>query len=141
MSDIAPLNGTTSLYTYLPCGNVLVQKMNYRHIVIHASTFNHLYYEIDGAKAALKEDCIEYCRYYPEKHIDDYPKWFKEAMTDGYIEEVYRGHQIMPGSHIYFEEGGEVLMSPGAYILRNYMGDLRYMEEYDFKKYYDIGGI
>lgn len=140
MSDIAPLHGTTSLYHYLPCGNVLVQKANYRHIVIHESTFNHLYYELDGSRAALKEDCIEYCIYYPEKHIDDYPKWFRDAMSDGWIEEVYRGHQIVPGSHIYFEEGGEILMSPGSIIMKNFMGDLKYMESDHFARYYDTTG-
>lgn len=128
---IAPFKGTVSLYSYLDFGHVMIQKNNYEFTVITQEIFHQLYYELDDSKAALKGDCIEYCTYHPNKPLIYYPDWFGKAMEDGWIVNDY------PGDLVFLEETGEVAMSPGSVILRNIMGDLKYMERDDFVKYYE----
>jgi hypothetical protein len=109
----------------------------YKHIVIPQEIFSNLYYELSNNRAALKDDCIEYAIYSPGKSVRDYPEWFYEAYKDGYIynEDGY-DHLI------FYSETGNTPMTPGAVVLKNFMGQVNYMERNEFEKYYDItGGI
>jgi hypothetical protein len=134
-SDIAPLRGTTSLYCYLPASNVLLIKDGYQHIVTTVKNFKDLYYEVDAERAALKEDCIKYVIYDPDKELDDYPEWFLDAIREGWISlDSYNDQTI----YLFLEQYGDIAMSPGSVILRNFMGDLRHMERMEFERYYEM---
>jgi hypothetical protein len=135
MARIAPLHGTTSLYCYLQDSKVLLLKSGYEYIVVKEDTFNNLYFQLDGERAALKEDCIEYAEYDINKPLTDYPEWFIDAMNEGWLTNEYEGN------FIFLNENNELtMMSPRSVILRNFEGDLRYMEREDFDKYYEVLG-
>lgn len=133
MSNIAPLHGKTSLYWHMPLGNVMIQKDNYKHIVVKEDTFKHLFFELNDTRAALKEDCIQYVVYERGKPLACYPDWFIAAYDNGdiYEEEDY-------DEFIFYNEYGDIVMSHGSVVVRNYMGHLNYMERYEFDKYYDV---
>jgi hypothetical protein len=133
MTNRAPLHGTVANYCHLQDSKIMVQKKDYKYIVIDQDTFYDLYFELDDVKTALKEDCIEYILYDPDKRIEDYPEWFEEAIEEGWITNEY-------GTFIFLDINGELAMSPGSVVLRNFMGDLKYMEREDFEKYYEIIG-
>jgi hypothetical protein len=45
------------------------------------------------------------------------------------------------GNYIFYDSKlGEIPMSPTSKVLRNFMGDLMYMEQDMFYKYYDVLG-
>lgn len=129
-SNVAPLHGKTALYTYVSSSEVMIMKKDYAFIVTSKKTFKELYHELDDRRAALKSDCIEYAVCQKDKPIECYPKWFLDAMEDGWIVNEY-------GTFTFLDHTGEFSMSPTSVILRNFMGDLKYMEPEDFIKYYD----
>lgn len=134
---IAPLHGSAIYYCYTTGDRVLISRQDYNTRNIDKETFLHLYYELDGYAAALKEDCIQYAMYIPYKPLSSYPDWFVEAYNSGkiYEEEGY-------DNYIFYSEYGDIVMSPGGIVLMNFKGELNYMEPEDFIKYYDteIGG-
>lgn len=128
---IAALWGTTVGYTDYTGGAVVVETMDNRVIVISRHTFNHLYYKLDEFNAALKDDCIHYANYMYDKATEEYPKWYQDAVAEGII--GYNGY------HDYFyEDDGEIAMSPRAVVLMNKYGELKYMERHNFYKYFDV---
>jgi hypothetical protein len=127
--SVAAIWGTTVGYTEYG-DSITIETIDRRVAVIRKQTFNYLYCRLDDFTAALKEDCIEYVTYHPDKPISFYPDWFREAMDDGWITNDY-------GTFIFLEDSGELAMSPNDIILRNFMGDLMYVEESKFHKYYD----
>jgi hypothetical protein len=134
MKRIAPLHGTTVIYCHSPDSKVLIQKDDYKYRTIPLDLFNRLYIELDGSRAALKEDCIEYTIHRTYKPLDHYPDWYVDAV---YSEAIY---STVDGQWLFYEDDGEKLMSPGSVVLRNFMEDLRYMEREDFDKYYELIG-
>lgn len=130
-TKVAPLRGTVSFYRYLEHDEVFVWKLNGDFTLVTPDSFHYLYHILDDRRAALKEDCIEYVVYNLYKSLDDYPDWFTEAVYDG---QIIRGQSI----HIFIDDKGETAMSPEAIVLRNYMGDLRYMERETFNKMYVV---
>lgn len=135
-SRIAPMIGTTSLYSHMENSLVLLMKERYNYFVTRLEVFENLYIELDESRAALKEDCIEYVIYSRHKPLYMYPNWYVEACVDGFIFDDGHGY----GGHMFYEESGEIAMSEGCYILRNFKGELKYMEYEDFIKYYEIMG-
>lgn len=113
--------------------SVFIETPDGRARVIGSTTFDYLYYRLDPFTAALKEDCIEYVTNEPIGEAHDFPSWYFDAVDDGVIFEEH-------GTVIFYEENGDVAMSPGSVILRNFEGRLRYMEFNDFIKYYDVQG-
>lgn len=128
---IAAFWGTTVSYTEYPGTSVVVETMDNRVIVISSETFEHLYYRLDDFNAAMKEDCIHYTDYRYDKSIEEYPQWYQDAVDDGLI--AYNGY-----TDSFYEEDGDLIMSPKAIILKNRFGELKYMERYNFYKYYDV---
>lgn len=131
---VAPMRGTTSLYVHLPNSKVLIMRDNYKHTMTSIENFNYLYYELNDTVAALKEDCIEYVIHYPHKPLSSYPDWYISAYDNALIFEE------SADQFIFYDERGDLAMSTGSVVLRNFMGDLKYMEMDDFKRYYDIIG-
>ena len=101
---------------------------------INNEVFNKIFVRLDEFTAALKEDCIEYTVYQPNKPLSEYPDWFINAYYNGDIFEVDYG------TFIFYEENGDLAMSPGSIVLRNFRGELKYMESNIFEKYYDTLG-
>ena len=129
---MAYLHNTASTYADLPFDNVLVQKSDGETTLITEETFVQLYFRIDDEIAALKEDCIEYTIVSYDLPVDRYPDWFVEAVQNGTIfadDEAW---------YFYDYNDGDLLMADGGVILRNFLGDLRYMEYEQFERYYSI---
>jgi hypothetical protein len=64
--------------------------------------------------------------------VDRYPDWFVEAVQNKLIfvdEEAW---------FIDYPHESDVLMYDGGVILRNFLGELRYMEYEQFDRYYSI---
>jgi len=115
---------------------VVITTTDGRVAVISKETFNYLYLRLDDYTAALKEDCISYTVYRTGRPLSHYPEWFIRAYDNGdiYEEEDYE-------DFIFYCEFGDIVMSSGSVVLRNFKGDLTYMERYQFDKYYDtLGG-
>ena len=129
---IAYLHNTASIYAELPFNNVLIQKSDCETTLITGETFDQLYFRIDDEIAALKENCIEYTIVSYDLPVDRYPDWFVEAVQNKLIfvdEEVW---------FIDYLHESDVLMYDGGVILRNFLGELRYMEYEQFDRYYSI---
>lgn len=129
---IAAIWGTTAGYTDYLNGTVIVETNDGRVAVFKKDTFDYLYFKLDEFTAALKEYCIHYAIYEPGKKLFEYPTWFVDAVADGYIYEQYQG-----GLYMFYQEDGEIAMSPNSAVVRNYRGELMYLEGYKFHKYYD----
>ena len=134
LRDLAVLKGRTSIYSELDDGKVLILKDNYQYTTVSKENFEILFYKLTESITALKEDCIEYVVYYPYSPLLAYPRWYIDAHFDG---ELY---EDAFGTSIFVDRSGELLMSPGSIVLRNYRGDLRYMERDEFEKYYETPG-
>lgn len=131
MKNLAPLMGSVSYYRYLSSSEVMVQKSVDDYIIVNNDTFENLYYELDGYRAALKEDCIEYAVYNLYKPLEYYPDWF--------VEEAYKGRITMcEGVHVFKDRNQTIVMSPESIVLRNSFGQLRYMERDVFNEMYDL---
>lgn len=134
---LAPVRGTSSLYKYLDGGMVLLMKEGYNYFVTKEYIFKDLYYELTESKAAMKEDCIEYVIFSRRVPPYEYPNWYTDAMVDGWIYEDGMGF----GGYIFYDQTGEIPMAENSFILKNFKGDLRYMEFDEFERYYEfIGG-
>ena len=129
--SIAALWGTTAGYTECGYGAVSIETNDGRVIVIKEETFEYLYFRLDDFTAALKDDCIEYVVNEPNKLMFEYPNWFVEAVSDGII------FEMCLGSYAFYDDSGDIAMSPNSMVLRNYKGELMYMEPYKFYQYYD----
>lgn len=140
MTLLAPLHGTVSNYCYLPDNQIMIQKQDYQYTIINEDVFRDLYFELDEYRCALKTDCIEYVRYYHDKPLYDYPEWFMVIMDEGWITSSCFDDEHESRPFLFLDENGEIAMSDGSVILRNFMGDVRYMEIEDFEKYYEIIG-
>lgn len=112
---------------------VVIETIDGRVIVVRKHTFDFLYYRLDNFTASLKENCIEYIVNEDSKCLFDYPTWYVEAVEDGFI-------YVNDGVDMFYTESGEIAMSPNSIILRNYKGELMYMEANVFSKYYDTIG-
>lgn len=134
-SLIAPLKGSVSHYCYLPSKKVMIQKSDYRFIVINENTFDELFFELDGVKTALKSDCIQYVIYDYDIDFETCPQWFIQAIEDGriYGENNYN-------EYIKNDRRGCIILTPGCIILKNFSGQLMYMDRYEFEKYYEMIG-
>lgn len=113
-------------------------KENCEEFVTSTETFEYMYHELNEHIAALKEDCIQYVVHRRYQPLHDYPQWYVRAVVDSYIFEDGLGY----GGWMFYDEAGELAISEGSYILRNYKGDLKLMERSEFVKYYEeIGGF
>lgn len=129
---IAAFWGTSVGYTEYGNDSVVLETIDGRVAVIKKATFDYLYYRLDEFNAALKEDCVHYAVYSPEKDlIDDYPTWFIEACEDGLIYDDSRFNCFL------YEQNGEVAVAPNSIIMRNYKGELKHIEGYKFHQFYD----
>jgi hypothetical protein len=115
--------------------SVLIENNNGRVSRIRKETFDALFIKLDEFTAALKEDCIEYIICHPELPLETYPEWFIDAVHEGWIVRDYETYFFLD---TYSE--GELAMSPDGVILRNFLGDLKYMEIDEFTKHYDTLG-
>jgi hypothetical protein len=133
--SVAALWGTSVGYTELN-GSVTIEMNNGRVMVVSKATFDFLYRKLDDFTAALKEDCIEYAINDTCELLFGYPWWYVDAYANGIM---YRVDGID-----YFNNDDknqdEIVMAPGSFILRNYKGELMYMESDQFDKYYDMAG-
>lgn len=135
--NLAVVKGKTVIYSELSDGwEYLLLKDNYRYMTVSAETFNSLFERLTDTLAALREDCIEYVIYSPYTPLLAYPKWYIDEHHD-FGGSLYE-HSF--GTTYFYEESGELLMSPGSVVLRNKLGDVRYMERETFFKYYEIPG-
>ena len=128
---LAHLHNTASIYAELPYDNILIQRSDGETTLITEESFNHLYFRLDDEIAALKEDCIEYTIVSYDLPVDRYPDWFVEAVHDGIIfvnDEVW----------LFDKDSGWIPMADGSVVLRNFLGELRYMEYEQFDRYYSI---
>jgi hypothetical protein len=129
---IAYLHNSASIYAELPYNNILIQKSDGETTLITGESFDHLYFRLDDEIAALKENCIEYTIVSYDLPVDRYPDWFVEAVQNNLIfidEEAW-----------FFDDPhkGETLMYDGGVMLRNFLGELRFMEYEQFDRYYSI---
>lgn len=131
-SGRAPIRGTVSLYSHMNNSLVLLMKEDYKYFVTKLEVFKDIYHELDDARAALKEDCIEYVIYSRHRPLYTYPNWYVQAMVDCFI------FEDGSGGHMFYEETGELAMAEGAFILRNSRGELKYMEANEFERYYEL---
>jgi hypothetical protein len=132
--SLAALWGTSVGYTESQ-HFVEIEMTDGRLMVVSKETFDYLYCRLDEFTAALKENCIEYAIYQPNMSFETCPQWYVQAIEDGFIyaEENY-------SDYIFYCENGDIVMSPGSVVLRNFLGDLNYMEMWQFDKYYDLAG-
>ena len=129
----AALIGSTVQYTdYYHC--YTLETIDNRVISVSKSIFQQLYQKIDKFNAALKGDCIEYASNDPMIDLFDQPEWYIDACADLIIYENCGQTYMQDDYH------GEVVMSPNSVVLRNFKGELRYMEWDEFLKYYDVPG-
>ena len=127
------LRGTTvgfHHYNY----TIVLEKENGSVMPIQRKTFEKLYREVGPFVAALKGDCIEYASNDPMIDLFDQPEWYIDACADMIIYENCGQTYIQDDYH------GEIAMSPNSVVLRNFKGELRYMEWDEFDKYYDVPG-
>lgn len=129
---IAPLRGSTILYMYLLDDMVLLMKDNYNYFVTRVKAFEDLYEQLDDRTAALREDCIEYTIYHPDRPLCEYPEWYINAYDNGMI------FQDDKGDFLFYELDGDMIMTPGAIMLVNFLGQLKYMEADEFERYYEV---
>lgn len=115
--------------------SVMIETTDGRVANVSKDSFNYLYFKLDDFTAALKEDCIEYVINDAERDLFSYPEWYVDAVADGLIWE-----SCDHGVDMFYDERGEIAMSQESIILRNFMGNIRYMERNDFDKYYDALG-
>lgn len=127
----AYLHNTASIYAELPFNNILIQKSDGETTLITGESFDHLYFRLDDEIAALKEDCIEYTIVSYDLPVDRYPDWFVEAVRDGWI-------LIDDEAWFFTDYSGDTQMTDGSVILRNFLGELRYVEYPEFDRYYSI---
>lgn len=138
---IAAIWGTS--VGYVESGySVEIETVDGRFAVLKKHVFEYLYCKLDNFTAALKEDCIEYAVYDVNKPVLNYPEWYIEAVRDGQIQnDGYSTPRSPNGNYVFYDyKSGEIPMSPTSIILRNHMGDLMYMEQNEFGKYYDTVG-
>jgi hypothetical protein len=133
VTNIAPVRGTTSLYSHMENSTVLLMRDGYKYFVTSLKVFNDLYISLTDTKAALKEDCIEYVIYRGDVDSDSYPDWYIDALDNHIFENGYNGHTFR-------DMFGITDMTPGAVILRNFKGELMYMDYNKFERYYEILG-
>jgi hypothetical protein len=121
---------------------ITIETSDGRVMVVNREVFDCLYCRLDPFTAALREDCIEYVTYDVNKPILEYPEWYINAVRDGQIcNDGYSTPRSPNGNYIFYDvKVGEIPMSPTSVILRNYMGDLMYMEIGSFTQIYDIVG-
>lgn len=129
---IAALWGTSVGYSLIN-DSVLIETGEGRVAVIRSDVFEYLYFKLDDYTAALKENCIGYFIYDPCKSICEYPAWVIRAMRDNWIVED-------EGSFIFVNDTETITLDNTSVILRNFMGELKYMDLDEFCKYYDILG-
>lgn len=111
--------------------DVVLWKDYHECILVKPDTFNYLYVELNDELCALKEDCIEYVIYRYEKSSDEYPDWYLKALDDGTISNKC-------GFHIFNNGKKDVVMRQYSVILRNFKGQLMYMDKNAFREYYEI---
>lgn len=130
----AAVIGTTVGFTDY-YNSVFLETSDNRAIVISRQTFDYMYHKLDPFTAALKEDCMEYASNDPMIDLSEHPWWYVEAVQDGTIYD-------MCGEVMFRvrEDGTAIEVDSNSVILRNFQGDLRYMEWDDFTKYYDVPG-
>lgn len=80
--------------------------------------------------AAHISDCIEYFRWHPDMEPGWAPNWFEDLLWDETI--VY-----VDGDWSFYEEEGEVRLSPECYFIRNTRGMVRYLEVSEFEENFD----
>lgn len=132
---MAPVRGSTSLYSYLKDGMVLLMKEHYNYFVTSKEAFEDLYIQLDDTKAALKDDCIEYVVYHPDKPLACYPDWYIAGYDNGMI------FEDDTGNFLFYDLEGDMAMAPGGIMMVNYLGQLKYLERDQFERYYEpIGG-
>lgn len=129
--SIAAFWGTSVGYTDYHNGSVVLETVDGRVAVLNTETFEYLYHRLDDFNAALKEDCIQYVVHNNEKCLTQEPEWFMDAVADGLI------YEESSGVCVFYSESGDIMMNPNSTILRNYRGELRYLEGYKFHQYYD----
>lgn len=126
----AALLGTSIKYSEYG-GTVWIETNDGREEIITVSTFEHLYYRLSMDVAALKDDCIDFVVFHPNRQICEYPDWFSEALRDGWItNECDRFY--------YLDHLGEHLIHSNDVVLRNYLGQITCKESEEFIKYYDV---
>ena len=124
--------GTSVGYTDYYNGTVSIETVDGRVAVVNNDTFNYLYFRLSDFVAALKEDCIQYVVNTPDKSIFEYPGWFRDAIANG---EIFEDE---PGVYVMYGSDGDTEMYPNSMVLRNYKGELMYMDSYKFHQYYDV---
>ena len=131
----AALIGTTVGYTdYYNC--MVLETNDGRIISVSKRTFDYLYYKLDSFTAALKDDCIEYEPNDPMIPDSERPAWYIDAELNGDIYDMCGALMF----RVNYDTGDAIEMNMRSVVLRNYLGDLRYMEWEDFIKYYDVAG-
>lgn len=81
--------------------------------------------------AAHISDCIEYFRWHPDMEPGWAPNWFEDLLWDETV--VY-----VDGDWSFYEDGGEVRLSPECYFIRNTRGMVRYLEVSEFEDNFDV---
>lgn len=131
---LAYLKDSTSVFYEMDDGVILLLKPDYKWKIIPVDIFEDLFYVVDHNKAALKEDCIECTMFSRFRPLHTYPEWYLNAVTKGLI----YGVNDYPEPHIWRHIDGDIPMTEGSYILRNFMGDLRYVDARSFERYYEL---
>lgn len=121
--------------TYAETDNqrVIIQKGDGRWKSISVDTFDILYHKLNRAFAALKSDCIECVIHDDSKPLFSYPEWYIQMVYNNLIYNV-------DGVYYYYdyEADSEVVITHGCIFLRNYLGDITYMDRETFNKYYNL---
>ncbi len=110
-------------------------KDGYQYRTIKDDTFHDLFILLDDEWAALREDCIEYTVFYPDKPLVCYPDWYINAFDNGMI------FEDEDGNFLFCDNPGDMKMRPGSVMMINFLGQLKNMDRTDFEKYYDVRGF
>lgn len=132
--NIAVYHNAITQYTKLVNGRISLKNSRGEFHTTSEETFLRLYWMLSDNRAAFKSDCIEFVLYDKYKPIEFYPEWFNDAYLDGIIFEEH-------GDYFFYNDKGYTHMNDRAVILRNYNGEIKYLELDTFNSIYTtIGG-
>ena len=96
--------------------------------------FHMLFYNLGGSRAALKEDCVPFFIFCGRYLGDATPMWVRRLIEA----RILILGDVLEDS-LLITEDGPIQVNEGGVIIRGLSGDVRYYEEAEFAKYYEIG--
>ncbi len=89
---------------------------------------------IGNWRAALKEDCVMFFVFSGDYMGDIAPYWIQDLVKKGLL---IIGDPL--DNSVLITDDGQIPVSEGSFIVKGLTGEIRYYEEREFYKYYEIG--